>query len=154
MHRNKQVRTGKREINPQKSTVQAVNPGNYDKLYPSWRFYRIKYTDRWRIDICDWTIWRDRILPALSDYEKLTWAEIKSASKSHGEGSKSHNVPVQELTKAARDELERMKIENDEIFSLRLNGVERVWGFLNCGVLELLWYDPQHEVCVSRKRHT
>ena len=38
----------------------------------------------------------------------------------------------------------------DDVVSLRLSGPERVFGYLDNGVLVLLWWDPLHQVCPSK----
>ena len=50
--------------------------------------------------------------------------------------------------------IDNLKIECDEVFSLRLSGKERIIGFLELGVLEILCYDPGHEFIQSSKKHT
>jgi hypothetical protein len=88
----------------------------------------------------------------LSDFETMTWAEILV------EGKKFHHaVSVEQLCKEARDRLNHLfrgNIDVDELVSLRLSGKERVWGILDNGVLALLWWDPQHQVCPSLLRYT
>jgi hypothetical protein len=44
--------------------------------------------------------------------------------------------------------------EFEDLVSLRLSARERVWGILAEGVLELLWWDPDHKVCPSLPRNT
>ena len=36
----------------------------------------------------------------------------------------------------------------------RISGPGRVWGIREEHVLDLLWWDPRHEVCPSPKKHT
>jgi hypothetical protein len=40
-----------------------------------------------------------------------------------------------------------------ECFSLRINSPARVWGIRDEYVLRVLWRDPRHEVCPSKKKH-
>jgi hypothetical protein len=62
---------------------------------------------------------------------------------------------VGELCKTARDRLEDLRLEDiDELVSLRLGGAERVWGIRDGNVMLLLWWDPEHAVCPSLKKHT
>lgn len=42
----------------------------------------------------------------------------------------------------------------DELTSLSLTGTQRVWGIRDVGVLTVLWWDPDHLVCPSLKKHT
>lgn len=48
------------------------------------------------------------------------------------------------------DALEEIGLALDDVVSLRLSGPERVFGYLDNGVLVLLWWDPIHQVCPSK----
>jgi hypothetical protein len=88
------------------------------------------------------------VLQRLGSYETMTWREIDGPSGSHA-------VDVASLSRAARDRL--VAIEQDDVhqcFSLRINGPARVWGIRDEHVLRVLWWDPRHEVCPSKKKHT
>jgi hypothetical protein len=88
------------------------------------------------------------VLRRLGSYETMTWREIDGPSGSHA-------VDLGSLSTAARDRL--VAIQQDDVeqcFSLRINGPARVWGIRNAHVLRILWWDPRHEVCPSKKRHT
>ena len=67
---------------------------------------------------------------------------------------RNHHVSVSVLSDRARKRLKDLNLEDmEELFSLRLSGKERIWGILTQGVLEVLWWDPAHEVCPSSKKH-
>lgn len=83
----------------------------------------------------------------LGAFEGMTWSDIERAG--------SHNVAIDKLSKPARDRLTEIKQDDlDELFSLRLSGKERIWGIRDRSVLRLLWWDPEHAVCPSTKKHT
>ena len=42
----------------------------------------------------------------------------------------------------------------DSIARFRLNGTKRLYGFLVDNEFHLLWWDPNHKVWPSKKRHT
>jgi len=88
----------------------------------------------------------------LVNFESMTWNEILVQGR-----KQNHLIAIGELSKAARDRLNVLfngNIDVDELLSLRLTGKERVWGILDNGVLGLLWWDPQHQVCPSALRNT
>lgn len=92
------------------------------------------------------TMWR-RIHCKLSAIESLTWSELASQG--------SHAVPVADLCKDARTRLSDIQQDDlDDLYSLRLSGKERIWGIRDRHVLKVIWWDPNHEVCVSKKKHT
>lgn len=86
----------------------------------------------------------------LRDFESMTWHEILVAAK-----HRNHAVSIDRLCKQARDRLEEIgQADIEDLVSLRLSGPERVWGILNGNVLKVLWWDPEHAVCPSLKKHT
>ena len=131
-----------------KRTRQASNPYSYDAQAPCWRFgKRKKGNHKWSISQENWSVWENEILPKLVDFESMTWNEIKN-------GPNSHNVSVGRIIEEAQDDLTANKLIYDEVFSLRLTGKKRIWGFLENGVLNIIWYDAEHEICPSLKKHT
>jgi hypothetical protein len=83
----------------------------------------------------------------LRSFESMTLGEIL--------GRNNHCVEVSQLCKRAKDRLAEMHLDdNDELLSLHLTGLRRVWGILEHNVVTLLWWDPNHEICPSPKKHT
>ncbi|MCK5799656.1 MAG: hypothetical protein KAI47_20840 [Deltaproteobacteria bacterium] len=87
-----------------------------------------------------------KIIERLGNSEKTTWGDLK--------GSGSHLVGVDKLIRRAQLRLEASKIIVDELFSLRLSNKERIWGVLERDTLAILWWDSNHEICPSTKKHT
>lgn len=111
----------------------------------------------WRFAIMDfdgpfgWRGFDPVLLPEingkLANFETMTWQQIKVAG--------SHPVLIEEIAKAARDRLAEIGQEDlDELFSLRLSGKRRIWGILDRNQLKILWWDPEHRVCLSELKHT
>lgn len=80
----------------------------------------------------------------LAHFETMTWSEILVSGK-----KRNHSIKVSAITPEARRRLETKSLGLDEVVSLRLSGAERVFGYLDNGVLVLLWWDPDHEICPS-----
>lgn len=80
----------------------------------------------------------------------MTWHEILM------EGKKSnHQVSPESHSKAARSRFREIGLDPAiELVSLRLASTKRVFGIMDEGILCLLWWDPNHGVCPSRKKHT
>lgn len=88
------------------------------------------------------------VLAKLRDFESMTWLEIDGPTGSHG-------VPLHRLSKPAQQRLTELRQDDAaELFSLRITGKRRVWGILDEHVLRILWWDPEHQVCPSLKKHT
>lgn len=81
------------------------------------------------------------------DSQKLTWQTLRENG--------SHLVQVNDLCTMAQKRLvELSKDDYEELFSLRVTGRKRIWGIKDGSILWLLWWDPEHEVCPSHKKHT
>lgn len=115
--------------------------------FPVWRFRFIDWDGGWPpTGIGN----RDPrpIATKLSSFETMTWEQIKTQG--------SHYIDPSKIIKPARERLIVLKKEDwfDNLFSLRLQGRERLWGFLRDSVFFMLWWDPNHEICPSQKKHT
>ena len=53
-----------------------------------------------------------------------------------------------------RDKEFPIKLYEDEVFSLRINGKHRLIGILEDGVFYVIWNDKEHDICTSSKRNT
>ena len=97
-----------------------------------------------------WTIQTamSEIVPKLHAYESMTWREIEGPSGSHFVERDALCPDAQALL----DELGFRDVE--ELFSLRVTGRRRLWGIRDQATFRVLWWDPEHEVCPSVKKHT
>jgi hypothetical protein len=92
----------------------------------------------------------DDIRQKLIQFEGKSWNEILIKGKRW-----NHSVLVDDLCKDAKDRLLNMGQDDvEELVTLHLSGLERIWGIRDMGVLKLLWWDPYHQVCPSLKKHT
>ena len=68
----------------------------------------------------------------------------------------SHSVEVAKLCKEARDRLSELKLDDiNSLFSFRLTGKQRIWCQKISGEpMRVLWWDPEHKVYPSQKKHT
>lgn len=139
----------KQEPNPSKTAKYASNPDSYNDRNPAWRISKIEMVNPFG--------WHNlnaqeinNIQTKLSEFESMTWNEILIKAK-----KQNHSVTIDQLSKEAKTRLEEKKIVDiDELLSLRLSGTQRVWGILEQGILNLLWWDPNHQVCPSNKKNT
>lgn len=88
-----------------------------------------------------------KIIPKLHHYETMKWDEI--------EGRGSHFVDYDQLCKPAQGRLVDLGLSDiSQLFSLRMDGSARIWGQRDVARLNLLWWDPDYQVCPSHMRHT
>ena len=119
-------------------------------LKPAWRLSLLQLVDPfgWHaLDFGKATYVREK----LAHFESMTWSEILVKGKKH-----NHSINVEDLCPAARERLRNIRQDDvEDLVSLSLSGRERVWGILEgAGVLKVLWWDPDHRVCPSVKKHT
>lgn len=144
---NKQIRQVAEPAEGKKP--QSPQIARYDHEYPAWRVSLL--------EMCDPFGWheveqpkRDDIHKKLKNFESMTWHKIFVRDK-----HRNHRIPVGDLCKEARNRLQEIKQDDvDELVSLRLSSVERIWGIFDRGALKLLWWDPSHAVCPSLLTHT
>ena len=112
---------------------------------------------QWRVDEIDFDgpyCWSEvdiklfvDLVNKLHHFETMKWSEI--------EGGKNHFVDTDGVCKDAQDRLSEInKAHIDRLFSLRITGAKRIWGYRDVATLKVLWWDPEHSVCPSLLKHT
>ena len=136
-----------KQIPSHKNIRKSVDPSDFFKKEASWAVRRLDRNGQWGWDSVSLGEFYQAIHPKLRDFESMTWQEIISGG--------SHNIEVYKLITDAQKRLEVLNLNDlEELFSLRLEGVKRIWGILERGILHIIWYDPKHEVYVVPKRYT
>jgi hypothetical protein len=127
----------------------AVDPTSFHDKRPSWRFSKMEFCDPYGWHVLDAATLQE-IREKLKHFETMTWAEILVVAK-----KQNHTVSVDLLEADAKGRL-RASGQGDleELVSLHLTGKQRIWGILREGVLNLLWWDPDHSVCKAILKHT
>ena len=123
----------------------SIEVTSYHQLRPSWRVASMEMVDPFgwhRMEGPMLLSVRER----LSHFESMTWEEILVRSK-----KQNHSIEITALCPQARRRLEEKRLVLDKVVSLRLSARERVFGYLDNGVLVLLFWDPLHQVCPSLK---
>lgn len=94
-----------------------------------------------------------RVLDALIQYSKRTWAEVKKDTHD-GAKSKHHFLSDATLSREAEERISRLKLEEDrdQIYSLHLTNQLRIIGLRKQERFIVKWYDPKHQFCPSTKK--
>lgn len=116
--------------------------------YPVWRLSHMDWDGPWCPSKCKEDGVR-QILERLGNLESVNWVTIKAETGSHIVGAGN-------ICKEARKRLTERKLDEwaDHLTSLRMGGKERLWGFLRGGIFHALWWDPEHQVYPTKKKHT
>ena len=124
-----------------------VTPQSANTMHPLWAFRFLDCDCPWCWNSLHGTALVD-VMAHLANYESMTWAQIE-------QGSGSHFVSTTDLIKVARVRLVEINQDDvDSLFSLRIGGKGRIWGIRDEHVLRILWWDAEHKVCPSPKKHT
>lgn len=134
-----------------KQAKSAENPDSYLSKHPSWRFERTDIGYRWDISTAVFA----EIIQALTNFERMTWGEINKQTHDNGKSS-NHPVRPYKLSKEAQNRFAELKLDEyaDQLYSLRLKNKTRIYGILRDGIFSILWYEEEHEIYPSVKKHT
>lgn len=134
--------------NTAKVTREREEPDDISRKTPVWRIGQFDLNGPWGKSIVDLeTVW-DEIFLKLQNFESMTWGEIEQDRK------RNHPVSVDKFIVEARRRLEQLQIDQDELFRFRFTGKQRLWGIRSLNVFTILWWDPDHKISPSPKRHT
>lgn len=113
---------------------------------PIWSFASVDLGGPWKFSAIPQEDLAD-VLQKLGSFEGMTWEQLGSRG--------CHEVRVDELDKQARDRLRQLNQNSlDKLYSIRMDGRSRIWGIRRQNVIQILWWDPQHLVYPSLKKHT
>lgn len=119
---------------------------NWLEFKPSWRIIALEMADPFgwhKVDMQTLAYIRDK----LRYFETMTLGQIFINAK-----KRNHGVELYKLCGDAQKRLRQLGYDDlDELYTLRLSALERVWGIRECNVFSLLWWDPKHQVCPSLK---
>lgn len=127
--------------------IPVVTEGSFNDRHPSWRIEKLQLVDPYG--------WHELTGPQvkylhakLAEYERKDWNQILVTEKKW-----NHAVPVDGFKcPKARQWMRRNMPDQEELWSLRLSGAERVWGVYREGIFHLIWWDPQHLVWDTPKK--
>jgi hypothetical protein len=132
-------------LGPRGGKAPVESPAvTFNHIRACWRLQRLRLADPYG--------WHE-LTPAelayvhqkLSEFEGRDWNEIFVVDK-----KKNHRIPIEEFDcPEAKQWMRRNLPDQDQLWTLRLSGAERIWGILREGVFHLLFWDPDHKICES-----
>ena len=137
--------TGKKKPNIEK------NPDSFMNNNPVWAFSRcVNKNEKWTIFCHDFY---ENAIPKMADFERMTWREIIRQTHDRSNKSSNHYIGMDKLSAEAKKYFPNY-YDSETLFSLRIDNLRRLIGFLDNGTFYILWYDQKHEVVISSKKHT
>jgi hypothetical protein len=136
----------KRSPKPQKKATSNARL-TYQNAKLIWEVSKIDDDSEWGWNQVDCPYFLKNIWKKMHHFETMTWSEIL--------GQKHHSIAVSNIISSARRRLQELEHDDvEELVSFRLSGTQRLWAIRLEHVSFLLWWDPNHEICPSHKRHT
>jgi hypothetical protein len=129
--------------------LRISQPPNSDHEKLSWQIHLLDFEGPWGWGDMDADTLK-YIHGKLAQFETMTWAEINHPNTG------CHPIKIKDLCSEAQKRLTELKVIRfeEELFSLRLSGKERLWGIRERHFFKILWWDPRHEVYPVSKKHT
>ncbi len=88
-----------------------------------------------------------KIWEKMRNFETMRWVDILGASH--------HAIPISNIIRPAQKRLEELGHDDKEtLVSFHITGKERIWAIRSGERVFLLWWDPNHEIYPSPKKHT
>ncbi len=147
----KRSKKPKKVFSPASRKEPRIAPQNepdsimHDK--PKWRVSYIDYEGPWGFNGLGNKEKLIDILDKLRNFEGMRWNEIPP--------DRHHLIPITRICKEAKERLAMIgKDDYQDLFSFSLSGRERLWGIRQHEAFYILWWDPDHSVCPSLKKHT
>ncbi len=144
--KNKEVRSKK--IPPKAKKVQEDEYlFGADQLTICWHLGKFDWDGPWGEMACKSLDFRHLLEETISQWERMTWAEIYSASGGRAKGNNSHPVDTSRISSKAKKRLRSIYLEDTEsLVSLRINSRTRFYGIRDRRSFQFLWYDPWHHI--------
>ena len=124
----------------------------YLKMYPIFSFRKYDAGAPWATRR-DGKPTTDGVFKNLGGIEGQRWGEIECACGGRSHGTNSHNIPITDMSKDAQKRANSIGLNETELFSLRLQGVVRLFGVIEPenGCFHVIWFDPAHQVCPTKR---
>jgi len=111
----------------------------------SWKFSIIDTGGEWTFKSIKKDYFWNHLLNKLKNYESQTVGEFIVPKH-------NHKIEKCRLCKEAQKRLIEIELDDcDELYSVHITSIKRLWGILEGSYFKILWWDPHHEICPSNK---
>jgi len=130
-----------------KRAGREKGPDRYFALPPTFSFRRYDAGAPWAIPK-NGKPTVDSLFKNIRGVEEATWGDIIQAGGGRSHGTNSHYIPIEALSKDAKQRAWQIDMCENELFSLRVQGSVRLWGIVEPenGCFYVIWFDPNHQV--------
>lgn len=142
-----------------KSPKNQINPNEYKSMYVDFNLNKKDIEDNWswglaRIKLED--DYESIIKPFLERTREIKWGDIEAETytpSTRGSTSKTkhHHNYITALEEEIKIRWLELELEHDQVFTFRIDGKKRLWGFRTINSFSLIWWDPKHEIYYGKK---
>lgn len=111
-----------------------INDNYIDMEHDEWGWGDVSISDFFEI-----------LKESLQKYEDMSWEALLNRSS-------CHPLPVHKATRRARDRFVAICPDVATLHQVDFSKLGRVWGVKTGQYFQLVWHDPHHTVCPTRKR--
>ena len=120
-----------------------------------WCFDKLDRDGKFAFDLSRKDFDHHEVLEKIIAYSNMTWIEAKMQTHDRRNKSKHHNLDFPELSPEAVERFNAKKFNDkyeDAIFSFACQNTLRIIGIRINEKFHVVWFDPKHEFCPSKKR--
>jgi hypothetical protein len=131
----------------QRRPIPRPHGGETGKHPLVWRFSMIDLDGPWGWAGLD-TDFAKRLCERCINWESMHEGEL------FGQGG-NKRIPAENMCEEAQRRLAAINLDDyGALWELKVSGKPRVWGLRSGHVFYPVWWDPEHSVCPSKKKHT
>jgi len=151
MSPNKRVNSSKKQ---NKKRV-IISPVSSEGKCPIWVFTNIDNDGAFAFNPSREDFDSQAVLTKIIEYSNMTWSAIR-AQRHDDNKSKHHEISYDKLSPEALKRFKKKMLDSDSdsLFSFAFTNRLRIIGIRDREYFKVLWYDPKHDVCPSKKKHT
>jgi hypothetical protein len=113
----------------------------------SWHFSCIDTDGPWSFKNIDSNMLWNQIVPKIKAFEGKSWTQIFQTGR-------DHPIEIAKIIPEAQMRFEKQfgALDADQLVSLHIDGLKRIWGLKEGSIFKVLWWDPNHDIYPSRKK--
>jgi len=123
-----------------------LGPTNLEGQHLAWRFSGADLQDPFGCHALDFAAYQS-LWERMRAFEKMNTDELNRTGS-------YHDISVRLLSKLAKERLASMRLDDVEVVhSFRITGGCRLWCMKFGNIMSVLWWDPNHQVYLVRKKN-